>query len=152
MAAHQAPPSLGFSRQEHFLLQCRKVKSESEVIQSCPTFPGKSTGVGCHFLLQPTIIITSTLAPWALWERKLSLFFGGMTSFLSSPHCGSWSWSPTAREGSRQLLPSACPYRETENRSHSQMAWAVLVWCKPSDTAVPIASCLSHLPTILPTN
>ena len=40
--AHQAPPSLGFSRQEHwvgchFLLQCMKVKSESEVAQSCPT-------------------------------------------------------------------------------------------------------------------
>ena len=37
-AAHQAPPSLGFSRQEHgvgchFLLQCMKVKSESEVVQ-----------------------------------------------------------------------------------------------------------------------
>ena len=42
MAAHQAPPSLGFSRQEywsgcHFLFQCVKVKSESEVAQSCPT-------------------------------------------------------------------------------------------------------------------
>ena len=42
MAAHQAPLSLGFSRQEHwsglpFLLQCMKVKSESEVAQSCPT-------------------------------------------------------------------------------------------------------------------
>ena len=41
-AAHQAPPSLGFSRQEHwsglpFLLQCMKVKSESEIAQSCPT-------------------------------------------------------------------------------------------------------------------
>ena len=41
-AAHQAPPSLGFSRQEHwsglpFLLQCIKVKSESEVAQSYPT-------------------------------------------------------------------------------------------------------------------
>ena len=41
-AAHQAPPSLGFSRQNtgvgcHFLLQCMKVKSESEVAQSCPT-------------------------------------------------------------------------------------------------------------------
>ena len=53
----------------HFLLQCMKVKSESEVAQSCPTlrlrphglqptrllrpwdFPGKSTGVGCHRLL-----------------------------------------------------------------------------------------------------
>ena len=41
-AAHKAPPSLGFSRQEpgvgcHCLLQCMKVKSESEVAQSCPT-------------------------------------------------------------------------------------------------------------------
>ena len=41
-AAHQAPPSLGFSRQNtgvgcHFLLQCMKVKSESEIAQSCPT-------------------------------------------------------------------------------------------------------------------
>jgi len=50
-----------------FLLQCVKMKSESEVAQSCPTlsdpmdcsppgscpwdFPGKSTGVGCHCLL-----------------------------------------------------------------------------------------------------
>ena len=42
MAAHQAPPSLGFSRQEtgvgcHFLLQCIQVKSQSEATQSCPT-------------------------------------------------------------------------------------------------------------------
>ena len=41
-SSHQAPLSLGFSRQEHgvgchFLLQCRKVKSESEVTQSYPT-------------------------------------------------------------------------------------------------------------------
>ena len=51
----------------HFLLQCMKAKSESEVAQSCPTqqphglqptrllhpldSPGKSTGVGCHCLL-----------------------------------------------------------------------------------------------------
>ena len=42
MEAHQAPLSLGFSRPEHgvgghFLLQCMKVKNESEVAQSCPT-------------------------------------------------------------------------------------------------------------------
>ena len=40
--ARQAPLSMGFSRQEywsgcHFLLQCVKVKSESEVAQSCLT-------------------------------------------------------------------------------------------------------------------
>ena len=52
----------------HFLPQCMKVKSQSEVAQSCLTqrphglqptrllrpwdFPGQSTGVGCHCLLQ----------------------------------------------------------------------------------------------------
>src|SRR5574337_1783545 len=41
-AAHQAPPSLGFSGKNtgvgcHFLLQYMKVKSESEVAQLCPT-------------------------------------------------------------------------------------------------------------------
>ena len=73
-AAHQAAPSLGFSRQEHwsgchFLLQCMKVRSESEVSHSCPTLsnpmdcslPGSSVhGIfqarvlewGCHCLLQ----------------------------------------------------------------------------------------------------
>ena len=39
--AHQASPSLEFSRNTgmgcHFLLQCMKMKSESEVAQSCPT-------------------------------------------------------------------------------------------------------------------
>ena len=39
-AAHQAPPSLGFSRQEHWsglLFPSPMRKSESEVAQSCPT-------------------------------------------------------------------------------------------------------------------
>ena len=42
MAAHQAPPSLDSSGKNtgvgcHFILQCMKVKSESEVAQSYPT-------------------------------------------------------------------------------------------------------------------
>ena len=42
MAAHQAPPSMESPGKYtglgcHFLLQCMKVKSESEVAQSCPT-------------------------------------------------------------------------------------------------------------------
>ena len=72
-AAHQAPPSLGFSRQEHwsglpFPSPCMKVKSESESrsVVSDPQrphglqptrlllpwdSPSKNTGVGCRFLL-----------------------------------------------------------------------------------------------------
>ena len=62
----------------HFLLQSVKVKSESEVAQSCPVsdssrphglqptrllcpweFPGKSTGVGCHCLLRCNVYFTT---------------------------------------------------------------------------------------------
>ena len=72
-AAHQAPPSLGFSRQEHWSgLSFPSPRHESEkwkwsrsVVSDsswphglpptrllCPwDFPGKSTGVGCHCLL-----------------------------------------------------------------------------------------------------
>ena len=76
MAAHQAPPSLGFSRQEHwvgchFLLQCMKVKSESEVPQSCPTLsdpmdcslPGSSV----HGIFQARVLEWDAIAfsAWA---------------------------------------------------------------------------------------
>ena len=78
MAAHQASPSLGFSRQEHWsglpfpspMHESEKWKWSRSVMSDPqrphglqPTrllhpwdFPGKSTGVGCHCLLQPTPI------------------------------------------------------------------------------------------------
>ena len=73
MAAHQAPPSLGFSRQEHWsglpfpspMHESEKWKWSRSVVSDSlqhhglqPTrllhawdFPGKSTGVGCHCFL-----------------------------------------------------------------------------------------------------
>ena len=83
MAAHQAPLSLGFSRQEHWSglpFSSPMHESESEVAQSCPTlsdpmdcslpgssihgiFPGKSTGVGCHCLLQLPYMTVRNQAP-----------------------------------------------------------------------------------------
>ena len=65
----------------HCLLQCMKVKSDSEVTQSCPTlrdhmncslpgssvcgiFPGKSIGVGCHCLLWQKVLILYKLSIW----------------------------------------------------------------------------------------
>ena len=73
----------------HFLLQCMKVKSGSEVAQSCPTlrnpmdcslpissrpwdFPGNSTGVDCYFLLQ-RIFPTQRSSP-ALPHRREMLY------------------------------------------------------------------------------
>ena len=76
MAAHQAPPSLGFSRQEHWsglpfpspMHESEKWKWSHSVFSDsyrprglqptrplCPWDPpGKSTGVGCYCLLQVT--------------------------------------------------------------------------------------------------
>ena len=73
MAAHQAPPSLGFSRQEHWsglpppspMHESEKGKWSHSVMSDSSRphglqpisllcawdFPGKSTGVGCHRLL-----------------------------------------------------------------------------------------------------
>ena len=61
MAAHQAPPSLGFSRQEHrsglpFLSPMR----ESEVAQSCPTLSDPMdcslTGSSIHGIFQARVL------------------------------------------------------------------------------------------------
>ena len=79
-ATHQAPPTLGFSRQEHCcglpfpspVHESEKWKGSHSVVSSSsrphglqPTrllrpwdFPGKSTGVGCHRLLRDTIKIS----------------------------------------------------------------------------------------------
>ena len=71
MAAHQAPPSLGFSRQEHwsfqcFLLQCMKVKSESEVTQSCPTLRNPTDcsppGSSAHGIFQARVLEWGAIA------------------------------------------------------------------------------------------
>ena len=71
-AAHQAPPSLGFSRQEHwsgchFLLQCMKVKSESEVAQSCPTLSNpmdcSPPGSSVHGVFQARVLEWVTRPP-----------------------------------------------------------------------------------------
>ena len=70
-AAHQAPPSLGFSRQEHgvgchFLLQCMKVKSESEVAQSCPTLSDpidcSPPGSSVHGIFQARVLEWGAIA------------------------------------------------------------------------------------------
>ena len=64
-AAHQAPPSLGFSGKNtgvgcHFLLQCMKVKSESEVSQSCLTLSDpmdcSPPGSSAHGIFQSRVL------------------------------------------------------------------------------------------------
>ena len=85
MAAHQAPPSWDYPGKNtgvgcHFLLQCMKVKSESEAAQSCPTLsdpmdcslPGSSV----HGTFQARVLEWGAIA--------LSLFHMGHAQ--NSPH------------------------------------------------------------------
>ena len=82
MAAHQAPQSLGFSRQEHWsglpfpspMHESEKWKWSLSVVSDsswphalqptrllCPwDFPGKSTGMGCSCLL-PLLVLANTI-------------------------------------------------------------------------------------------
>ena len=110
MAANQAPPSLGFSRQEHWgglpfpspMHENEKWKWSRSVVSDSvrphglqPTrvlrpwdFPGKSTGVGCHCLL---------------WGLNLGL-----------PYC-------------RQIL-----YQLSHNGSPGVLAWVAYPFCRGS--------------------
>ena len=79
-AAHQAPPSLGFSRQEHwsglpFPSPMHASESESEIAQSCPTpsdpvdcsLPGSSVhGISQARVLEWGAITFSTLCPYPI--------------------------------------------------------------------------------------
>ena len=65
-AAYQASPSMGFSRQEHFLLQCMKVESESEVAQSCLTLSNPMDcslpGFSVHEIFQARVLEWGAIA------------------------------------------------------------------------------------------
>ena len=95
-AAHQAPcpwdsPGKNTGVGCHFLLQCMKVESESEVTQLCLTlcdlmptrllrpwdFPGKSTGVGCHCLLH------SLALGWSYEDSATLMFMLSLCSDLN---------------------------------------------------------------------
>ena len=111
MAAHEAPMSLGFSRQEHWsglplpspVCESEKVKVKllsrvrlfmipwSAAHQAPPSmdFPGKSTGVGCHCLLHNWILLSHKKG----WNNAIC----GNRDEPREPHTR-WSKSDKARQ------------------------------------------------------
>ena len=72
-AAHQAPPSLGFSRQEHwsglpFPSPMHESESEREVAQSCPTLSDPMdcslTGSSAHGIFQARVLEWDAYKLW----------------------------------------------------------------------------------------
>ena len=111
MAAHQAPPSLGFSRQEHWSgLPFPSPMHESEKwnwsrsVMSDPQqphglqptrllrpwdFPGRSTGVGCHCLLR-LIKLTKIKHKEQIWKttwEKQQITYKGIPIRLKAKLC-----------------------------------------------------------------
>ena len=131
MATRQAPPSLGFSRQKdwsglHFLLQCMKVKSESEVAQSCPTpsdpMDCSLTGSSVHGIFQARVlewgaIVGSTKLIHLFgvkWKLKVaqfnSLWLHGLYSPWNSPGQNTGVGSPSLLQG---IFPGIKPRSPT---------------------------------------
>ena len=135
----------------HFLLQCMKVKSESEVAQFVsdssqphglqPTrllhpwdFPGKSTGVGCHCLLHPMSLQK------IFREDYTAEFFSlqGLVQFSLVTHrvwlfATPWTAACQASLRRPRVPANPCP-----------SSW----WCHPtiSSSVVPFSSCPQSFP------
>ena len=99
-------------------------------------FPGKSTGVGCHFLLQG-IFLTQGLSPGLLhcMQMLYSLTYQFSGSVMSN------SLRPHRLQHARLPCPSPTP------RAYSNscpLSW----WCQPtiSSFVVPFSSCLQSFP------
>ena len=108
-AAHQAPPSLGFSRQEHwsglpFPSPCMKVKSESEVTESCPTLSDpmdcSTPGSSVHGIFQARVLEWGAIA---FSDRRMIGPKIGAMWFLDFSFCNIKS-----TKYPRPLLPLKC--------------------------------------------
>ena len=115
MAAHQAPPSLGFSRQEHWsglafpspMHEREKWKWSPSVVSDPQQphglqpsrllhpwdFPGKSTGVGCHCLFHSPQMEKWYLKVYhyALLKEYIVFLFFSFSSWCCWRHKYSWS-------------------------------------------------------------
>ena len=101
----------------HFLLQCMKVKSDSEVAQSCPTLSDlmdcSPPGSSVHGIFQARVLEWGAIACWAL---KKHLFRG-------FPGC------PGVR--------TRCFYCHERKESESEVAQLCPTLCDPIDGSPP---------------
>ena len=110
----------------HFLLQCRKVKSESEVAQSCPTLsdpmdcslPGSSV----HWIFQARIVEWVAIS-FSIFHLYLSAAAAAASLQLCPTLCDPIDGSPQAplslglsRQEHWSGLPFPSPMHESEKR------------------------------------
>ena len=156
-AAHQAPPSLGFSRQEHWsglpfpspMHEREKWKGSYWVLCDSlrphglqPTrllrpweFPGKSTGVGCHWLLHSFCIALAKLGGWKdLWPGLGYVAYPWTSHW--GPCRGVWFSDPTSDRSLtlERGFNLALPYGLKENPRDCGAWWAAVYGVAQSQT------------------
>ena len=103
----------------HFLLQCMKMKNESEVTQSCPTpsdpmdcsLPGSSVhGIFQARVLECIAIAFSDILSY-LFSKRMGCLFGSLVSSASVQKlfygsCSAFKWSFDAFVGEKVISPS----------------------------------------------
>ena len=135
MAAHQAPPPWDSPGKNtgvgcHFLLQCMKVKSESEVAQSCPTL---SDPMDCSYQAPPPMVFSRQeywsglplpSPHWLIALLKLCLWSTDTGNPYTSQHWARF-WGSTDTQGS---IPAPCYSWEGHGTSilHNTHMWHVL--------------------------
>ena len=110
-AAHQAPhpwdsPGKNTGVDCHFLLQCMKVKSESEVAQSCPTLPNpvdwSLPGSSIHGIFQARILEWTAISFSSAWKWKVKVKSISRVRLFATPWTASrqeyWSGVPFLNE------------------------------------------------------
>ena len=141
-AAHQAPPSLGFSRQEHWSglpLPSPMHESETEVAQSCPTFRDPTDcslpGSSVHGIFQARVLEWVAVAfSWASnkVQVKICLLLEPLPDFL--PVLNTFL---SALRGMWERITVCCTLEFTCLLFHPLFSGSVLPFCTPTQCQAP---------------
>ena len=114
--AYQAPLSMGFPGKNtgvgcHFLLQCMKVKSESEVTQSCPNFCDPMDcsllGSSIHGFCQARVLEWGTIAFSGTFLSSVQFSRSVVSDSLRTHE--SQNARPPCPSPTPRVYPNSCP-------------------------------------------
>ena len=122
-AAHQAPPSLGFSGKNtgvgcHFLLQCLKVKCDSEVAQLRSTLSDpmdcSTPGSSVHWTFQARVLEWVAISFSNAWKWKVKGKSLSRIRLLATPWTAAHQ-APPSMGFSRQEYWSGVPWQTVKS-------------------------------------
>ena len=126
----------------HFLLQCRKVKSESQVAQSCPTLSDPMDcslpGFSIHGIFQARVLEWGAIA---FSDTGEELVAKGLTVFSSSDIVRSWAMGSFRWPGYLEVTQKNCSELQGSRREGK-------ICCIFNNVASLIAQLVKNLPAM----